>query len=242
MRVLVISDIHANLTALTAVIKSAGQVDQIWCLGDVVGYGPDPNECVEALRSLNGLSCIMGNHDAAVCELIPVEAFNPDARDSIYWTRLKLNSVNLEWLKTLPERIDFNTATLAHGSPRNPIWEYLLDPITAATNFKHFSSPVCFVGHTHLPIAYRNNSHFRSANWLIPSVDEPMQINGPTIINPGSVGQPRDHDPRASFGIFNTDTLVWELKRAAYNIQEVQKRIMTAVLPEKHALRLSTGW
>lgn len=242
MRVLVFSDIHANLTALQAVITSAGQVDQIWCLGDIVGYGPDPNQCVSTLRSINGLSCVMGNHDAAVCDLIPIEAFNPEARDSINWTRSNLTPDNIEWLKLLPERINLETATLAHGSPRNPIWEYLLDPITAFNNFKQFSTPCCFVGHTHLPVIYQHLGNQRSAICMLPTPNQPVRIIGRMIINPGSVGQPRDHDPRAAYGIFDTNALSWEPKRASYNIAEIQQRILAFGLPEKHALRLETGW
>jgi diadenosine tetraphosphatase ApaH/serine/threonine PP2A family protein phosphatase len=242
MRILVFSDIHANLTALQSVIKNAGQVDQYWCLGDIVGYGPDPNECVNTLRALDNLSCIMGNHDAAVCESIPVEAFNPDARESIRWTRSKLSLDNLDWLNQLPERIELETATLAHGSPRNPIWEYLLDPITASHSFKHFTTPTCFVGHTHLPITYQQLNDQRMTTWNIPPVDDTLKIIGRIIINPGSVGQPRDHDPRASFGIFNPEELNWQPKRVIYDIKEVQLRIVAAHLPEKHAQRLSNGW
>lgn len=242
MRILVFSDIHANLTALQTVIKNAGPLDQIWCLGDVVGYGPDPNECISTLREVKGLFCVMGNHDAAVCDNIPIETFNPDARESIRWTRMKLSAANLEWLKLLPERIVLEIATLAHGSPRNPIWEYLLDPITATNSFKHFSTPACFVGHTHLPIVYQYLVNQRMATWFVPPTGEPMNITGRMIINPGSVGQPRDHDPRASYGIFDTEGLIWEPKRVVYNYQEVQERIIAAALPEKHALRLSNGW
>jgi diadenosine tetraphosphatase ApaH/serine/threonine PP2A family protein phosphatase len=242
MRILVFSDIHANLTALQTVIKNAGPVDQTWCLGDIVGYGPDPNECVSILRNIDSLCCIMGNHDAAVCETIAIEAFNPDARQSIYWTRLKLSSTNLEWLKLLPERIELESATLAHGSPRNPIWEYLLDPITALHSFKHFSTPACFVGHTHLPIAYQLLPNQRMATWNVPQINEPMKLNGRMIINPGSVGQPRDHDPRAAYGIFDTEGLTWEQRRVDYHFQEVQERIIAAGLPEKHAQRLTNGW
>jgi len=241
MRNLVLSDIHANLTALRAVLAAAGEVDQIWCLGDIVGYGPDPNECVEVVRGLNNLVCIMGNHDAAVCERIPMETFNPDARESIYWTRDQISTANLDWLSKLPDKIELETATLAHGSPRNPIWEYLLDPITATQNFKHFSTTVCFVGHTHIPITYQHLK-FRPASLIPASTEEVFKIIGRVIINPGSVGQPRDHDARASFGIFDTSQLTWQQMRASYNYEEVQGRILSADLPEKHAMRLSTGW
>lgn len=242
MRALIISDIHANRTALETVLASAGHVDQVWCLGDIVGYGPDPNECIDILRKLPHLVSIIGNHDAAVCNQIPIEVFNPEARHAIQWTHESLTRDNESWLCALPERIEVEGVTLAHGSPRNPVWEYLLDPSTASINFSYFSTDVCFVGHTHLPIIYQNKPHQRSAHWLIPIFNQPVVLSGRLIINPGSVGQPRDRDPRASYGIYETTTRTWLPMRVAYNIQEVQNRIYAAHLPERHAVRLTDGW
>ena len=242
MQVLILSDIHANLTALEAVLESAGNVDQIWCLGDIVGYGPDPNECIQRLRGLNSTVCIMGNHDAAVCGLIPIEAFNPEAKISIEWTQTVLSSINFEWLKCLPEKVDLENATLAHGSPRIPIWEYLLDAHTAAISFDYFSTDTCFVGHTHLPISFRYTGPQQAAKWSIPTNNQAVPLTGKMIINPGSVGQPRDRDPRAAFGIIDLENRTWTPKRASYNLAEVQNRIMRAELPERHAIRLSEGW
>ena len=129
--ILVLSDIHANLTALEAVFQSAGTVDAVWCLGDVVGYGPDPNECIELLRSQPNLACLMGNHDAAALGQIALETFNREARDSIQWLQSILKPENRDFLKSLPERMTIEQVTLAHGSPRNPVWEYLLDSHSA---------------------------------------------------------------------------------------------------------------
>jgi predicted phosphodiesterase len=242
MRVLVISDIHANLTALEAVLESAGTVDQTWCLGDVVGYGPDPNECVSKLRGLPNLICILGNHDAAVTGRIPQESFNPEARRSIQWTRATLAPANLTWLSLLPEKTILSTVTLAHGSPRNPVWEYLLDPNTAQLNFGHFSTPLCFVGHTHLPIIYFFNEGQRAARWMIPPPGHDFKPTGKAILNPGSVGQPRDRDSRAAFAIYDTIHETWTPRRIAYSIKSVQQRILSASLPERHAIRLAEGW
>lgn len=242
MRALILSDIHANLNALEAVLEAAGGVDTVWCLGDVVGYGPDPNECVEQLRRLPSMLCILGNHDAAVAGLIPLEAFNPEARLSIQWTRAALTPTNLTWLAGLPETSVQEGVTLAHGSPRNPVWEYLLDPAAAALSFEHFETDLCFVGHTHLPIAYTQNSNGKTARWTVPLHDEAFRPAGKTILNPGSAGQPRDRDPRAAFGIFDTNSRTWFPRRVAYNFRDVQERIRSYSLPVRLAVRLAEGW
>jgi predicted phosphodiesterase len=242
MRALIVSDVHANHTALEAVLADAEPVDRIWCLGDVVGYGPDPNECVERLRALPHLSCILGNHDAAVAGLIPLDTFNPEARSSILWTRSVLSVQNIAWLAALPECIVEENVTLAHGSPRNPVWEYILDPSAAALSFDFFDTDVCFVGHTHLPIAYTRNGQSKPARWDIPLHTEEFRLKGKCIINPGSTGQPRDRDPRAAYGIFDTQEKLWYPRRAAYNIFEVQDRIRALSLPIRLAVRLAEGW
>jgi len=151
MRVLVISDIHANLTALDAVLTDAGQIDAAWCLGDLVGYGPDPNECVARIRGLPNLKCIIGNHDAAVVQRIDPMSFNPEARQAIRWTQRKLTDASLSFLSSLPKTVNLDEVTLVHGSPRQPVWEYLMDSRNATRSFDHFGTPYCFVGHTHLP-------------------------------------------------------------------------------------------
>jgi predicted phosphodiesterase len=242
MRALVLSDIHANSTALEAILANEIKIDQIWCLGDVVGYGPDPNLCVNRLRDLDNLTCILGNHDAAVAGRIALETFNPEARTSIQWTRATLTAENIAWLAALPESIVHAGVTLAHGSPRNPIWEYLLDPATAALAFDYFTTELCFVGHTHLPIAFNQNSVGKPAHWNIPPTGEAYRPLGKTILNPGSAGQPRDRDPRAAYGIFDQENHLWHPRRVAYNIREVQERIRSQSLPSRLAVRLAEGW
>jgi len=154
MRILVISDIHANLTALETVVEEAGKVDAVWCLGDIVGYGPDPNECVELIRNLPNVACIIGNPDAGVVNHINVDSFNPEARYALVWTQSKLSQENLAFLRGLPQRLAIQDVTLAHGSPRQPVWEYVLNIQTATQNFDFFQTPLCFIGHTHLPVIY----------------------------------------------------------------------------------------
>jgi diadenosine tetraphosphatase ApaH/serine/threonine PP2A family protein phosphatase len=242
MRILVISDIHANFNALQSVLADAGAVDSIWCLGDVVGYGPDPNDCIDLLRTLPNLVCLRGNHDAAALGQIDLEAFNREARLSARWMRSILTADSMLFLQGLEEKIIQGDVTLAHGSPRNPVWEYLLDTYTATANFNYFQTRFCFVGHTHLPIAYMEVEETKEVQWKIIQSEEPLALNTRTIINPGSVGQPRDHDPRAAYAIFYPETQLWEPHRVAYDIAGVQQRIYQNGLPRRHAMRLSQGW
>lgn len=242
MKILIISDIHANLTALQTVLRAAGEFDATWCLGDLVGYGPDPNECVELIRALPNLLCIMGNHDAAVIDKINDNAFNQDARTIIDWTQQAMNPASLAFLQSMPEMLESGDVTLAHGSPRQPVWEYLLDTRTATLNFTYFETPYCFVGHTHLPVVYYLSDDSRSARLTIPEHNTQIILAPRTIINPGSVGQPRDRDPRAAYALFDPEENLWEFRRVEYDIQDVQDRMRLANLPERHIIRLASGW
>jgi predicted phosphodiesterase len=242
MRILVISDIHANLTALEAVLKDAGQVDAVWCLGDLVGYGPDPNECVQRIRQLPKLVCLIGNHDAAVAGVIDNTSFNSEARSAVLWTQSVIDPVNIEFLRELSPQTVIDSVSLAHGSPRQPIWEYLLDTRTASQNFDHFETPYCFVGHSHIPVVFQMQDGKRSADLSIPGVDSSLQMIPRAIYNPGSVGQPRDRDPRAAYAIFDSDRQTWNYHRVAYDIQSVQLRMLSVNLPQRHIQRLSAGW
>jgi predicted phosphodiesterase len=242
MRILIISDIHANLTALEAVLVDAGQVDAVWCLGDLVGYGPDPTECVERVRSLRNLQCIIGNHDAATLNQIDSESFNPEARQAIRWTQEALSEGAMNFLRALPERLDLDGVTLVHGSPRHPVWEYLLDTQNATRSFEHFESPYCFVGHTHLPSIYYMGENNHSARLLVPEANTHFMLSPRAILNPGSVGQPRDRDSRAAYAVYLPEEQVWEYYRVPYDIADVQARMKTAGLPDRHIQRLSAGW
>jgi diadenosine tetraphosphatase ApaH/serine/threonine PP2A family protein phosphatase len=242
MKILVISDIHANLSALQSVLKHAGEFDAAWCLGDLVGYGPDPNECVEIVRNLPELVCLLGNHDAAALGMIETESFNPDARLALEWTKDQLIPESLAFLESLPERRIIDHVSLAHGSPRQPVWEYLLDTRTASINFEYFETPYCFVGHTHLPVVYYLPDESRVARLTVPDASMQMTMAPRAILNPGSVGQPRDRDPRAAYAIYQPDESLFEFRRVAYNISAVQERMEEAGLPERHIQRLSAGW
>jgi diadenosine tetraphosphatase ApaH/serine/threonine PP2A family protein phosphatase len=242
MRTLIISDIHANLPALEAVLADAGQFDSAWCLGDLVGYGPDPNECIERIRNLPNLECIMGNHDAAAVGAIDVDAFNPDARKTVLWTRERLTPANKEYLKKLPDRIKLEYITLVHGSPFKPIWEYLLDTRSATISFEFYDTPYCFVGHTHLPVLYYMPDTRVTAQLIVPEHVSQMTLAPRAIINPGSVGQPRDRDSRSAYAILDMTDFTWEWHRVEYDIQGVQERMRKENLPERHITRLSAGW
>ena len=242
MRILVISDIHANFTAFEAVLAHCqGQWDFVWCLGDVVGYGPDPNECVDRLKTLPQL-CLAGNHDWAALDRLDARTFNPDARRAVEWTQATLTPENTRWLEALPVTFVIGEYTLAHASPREPIWEYILEPRVAALNFPHFETPYCFVGHTHQPVIYTIANENGDAAAALPCYNQPRQLNGRRqIINPGSIGQPRDQNPDAAYGILDMTTGVFEHRRIPYDIKAVQRRMLDFNLPERLIARLEHG-
>lgn len=243
MRTLIISDVHANLPALNAVLADAGSFERVWCLGDVVGYGPDPNECIERIVDLPGLQCIKGNHDAAILGEISVQAFNVDARASLQWLETQLSQENKQWLTGLEERLVFDDVTLAHGSPRNPVWEYIMDLGTARQNMRQFDTKICLVGHTHLPGIYQMTGESPlSTRHHFMVEEEPFSLPQKCIVNPGSVGQPRDRDPRCAYLIYDDEDDRWTFHRVAYDVNGVQERIRSAGLPGMHANRLAEGW
>jgi predicted phosphodiesterase len=243
MRILLVSDIHSNLVALETVIADAGSFDKIWCLGDVVGYGPQPNECIDHLRRANA-PVVAGNHDWAVLDKFDVDDFNPDARLAALWTRNQLSVVSLDWLHSLVERApaQLDIYTLVHGSPRSPVYEYVLTPTTARENLGYFDTPVCFVGHTHLPAVFRFEEKSDSATQWHLEEQVPLFLGSPRMmINPGSVGQPRDGDPRSAYAILDTDASTLTHHRVAYDIKATQKQMERAHLPPRLTQRLDFG-
>jgi len=240
MRILVFSDIHSNLTALETVLEAAGNMDAHWCLGDVVGYGPDPNECIERVRQLPNLTIVRGNHDAATLGKVDQHTFNHEASLAITWTKRMLNADSKEFLLGLPEREQIDDVTLVHGSPRNPVWDYVMDYMTAVRVFQFFDTRICMVGHTHVPAVWREDAEGPPKGPVLDFYK--MEIKTKTILNPGSVGQPRDHDNRASYAIFDPDKSTWELRKVQYDFDQVQNRIKKNGLPWRHAHRLAEGW
>jgi len=241
MRYLVLSDIHANLAAFEAVLEDAGEFDQIWCLGDVVGYGPDPNECIERLREFPHL-CVAGNHDWACIGKLDIFDFNFDAQQACRWTHERLTAASREYLENLPTVIVQGEFTLVHGSPRHPVWEYVLSPLIARVNFAHFETPFCLLGHTHAPVIFRLVAE-DVCEPLLPPLNEPFPLGDQRlIINPGGVGQPRDGDPRASYALLDIEAMTMEFRRVEYPIHVTQAKMIKAGLPPRLIARLSYGW
>jgi diadenosine tetraphosphatase ApaH/serine/threonine PP2A family protein phosphatase len=239
VRCAVLSDVHGNLAALRAVLSDIDPADAVWCLGDVVGYGPDPNECVELIRKRAAI-CLAGNHDWAVVAKMDLDAFNPDAAKALTWTRQQLTGGNLDFLAGLPSTLQQEQVTLAHGSPRDPIWEYILTARTAHENFAGFDTAWCLVGHTHCPAAFRQSEGVvRQVEWAHGG-SLPIDA-GRFIINPGSVGQPRDGDPRSSYLVLDTAARTAHLKRVLYPVLETQTRMQKVRLPVRLITRLEFG-
>jgi predicted phosphodiesterase len=241
VKILVLSDIHANITAFEAVLADAGEFDAVWILGDLTGYGADPNECVSRVRKMRHTVCLTGNHDTAVLNLINTEDFNDEARFAVTWTSNVITKQNLEYLVKRPDKVVTDSFTLVHGSPRMPIWEYILDAYTAKVNFNHFDTDFCLVGHTHIPSIFQLYGNHR-IKLTIPQTNKIIHLKGRAILNPGSVGQPRDHNPSASYMILDDENLTCVYRRVEYDVRIAQERILDAGLPANHAFRLSIGY
>ncbi len=252
MRYLIISDIHANVVALESVLKTVedANIDRVWCLGDTVGYGPNPNECVAKVQEIADV-CLVGNHDWAALDKLDISDFNPEARFAIEWTQSQLTDASRDFLNQLEGRLDtvHPDFTLAHASPRHPIWEYLLYPTTAMENFDFFETRFCLVGHTHKPIIFQQFNDQPDALPLAfpqPATDVPLPIAHAEgvrlILNPGSVGQPRDNNPRAAYAIYDDEAGTFTFHRVLYQIGETQRRMENAGLPERLIERLAYGW
>jgi len=241
MRLLIISDIHANLAAFEAVLEDAkGEWDQIWCLGDVIGYGPAPNECLALLREHDHIT-LTGNHDWAVLDKLDIDSFNHEARAAIHWTQERITEETRAYLAEKPPKLVKEPFTLAHASPRQPVWEYIMDQGTALVNFDYFDTAYCLVGHTHSPVIFEEVDTVRASVHL-PMYGEAMPLNGRLIINPGSVGQPRDSDPRAAYALLDTEKMTWEQRRVNYPIHVTQEKMRKEGLPYRLIARLEYGW
>jgi diadenosine tetraphosphatase ApaH/serine/threonine PP2A family protein phosphatase len=242
LRCLIVSDVHANLVALEAVLADAPEFDELWCLGDLVGYGPNPNECIERIQDFPHVS-LAGNHDWATLGRLDLETFNSDARTANLWTRSELTSDAREFLSNLPAHTEKDGFFMAHASPREPVWEYILDVNSAYANFSHFDAPICLVGHTHIPIIFGlDEERERCDSMLPPFSDDPLKFGDRRlIINPGSVGQPRDGDPRAAYAMLDTGKGIWEFRRVPYSISITQERMRARDLPPRLIDRLNSG-
>jgi diadenosine tetraphosphatase ApaH/serine/threonine PP2A family protein phosphatase len=291
VRALVLSDIHANLEALDAVLTAAGEWDALWNLGDMVGYGASPNEVVERMRALATLT-VRGNHDRVCCGLDSAMNFNPTAREAAIWTQNALTEDNKEWLRGLPQGPVFPYAggaegvglelaaaedvtadeaeelnawaaavveaewgqevSCAHGSPLGED-EYILSMRDAWAPLQQMTTPIAFVGHTHVQggfaqagnewheIRPRYGGRGEAETWTLEIRPGTRELSTRHLINPGSVGQPRDYDWRAAFAIYDSERGVVEYRRVAYDVRAAQARILRAGLPERLAERLREG-
>ncbi len=242
MRILVISDVHANLVALETVLDAAGPVDDIWSLGDIVGYGPRPRECVDLVRTLAPNISITGNHDWACIGRLSLEEFNPVARYASYWTISQLTSKHVDYLESLPNRVIDHEWTIVHGSPRHPVWEYVYNARIAALNFPQLDTRLCLLGHTHVQLYISEDDARANVAPHQPIDGEVLDLStGRYMINPGSVGQPRDGDPRAGFAILEPDEQRITFRRVAYDVRATQAQMQAAGLPDSLAARLAVG-
>jgi predicted phosphodiesterase len=241
MRVAVISDIHGNLTALEAVLTAldADPVEAVWCLGDVVGYGPLPNECCDLVRERASVT-LCGNHDLAVRGTIDLEEFSGDAGVAARWTQTILREDVLEWLNGLVPLGEAEGVALFHGSARDPVWEYVLSDESAAATLLMTSQQLVLVGHSHvaLQVALRGTE---LEGGLAPEGTVLGLGEARWLLNPGSVGQPRDGDPDAAYLVLDLDAMTATYRRVPYDVARTQSAMHDAGLPEQLALRLAVG-
>jgi predicted phosphodiesterase len=239
MKIAIISDIHSNLQALEVCMdyidKTAG-IEYIAVLGDIVGYGPDPSGCIALVREKTEFS-ILGNHDSAVAGITDISYFNTVARDAVIWTKDRLSVEELEYLKSLPYTVRKDGLFFVHSSPGEPdAWKYIFCYDDASDEFDNFNEKICFIGHSHLPGIYGKNG-------ILSHTDGAVELNPDEnyIINVGSIGQPRDGDPRSSFAIYDFDNSEIEIIRLEYNTLDVRKSIIDNGLPEFLGDRLIRG-
>lgn len=245
----VFSDIHSNLEALTVVLDFFEEigVQGHLCCGDLVGYGGDPNACLDRIRGLKGLSIISGNHDLATTGVLDLDWFNQYARAAVMWTRTVLSAENKNFLSGLTARLETKEFTLAHGTPRNPAEEYLLSPAQFRDNVPLVRAWPLFVGHSHMPLLFRyadggdkvEATFLDDREQVLPRL--PDGAFGPVALNPGSVGQPRDQDRRASCALYDSSKGTFHVFRFPYDVPGAQAKIRAAGLPEYLALRLDYG-
>ena len=242
MRVLVLSDIHSNLVALETVLAACGEVDAVWNIGDTIGYGPKPRECIDKMVDLVADPVLAGNHDLACIGAIEISEFNPVAQIASRWTSLQLGADHRTYVRRWPSITMADDITLAHGSPRSPVWEYVTSPEIATENFAFFETNTCLIGHSHIAMYALLREGATVAELAALHDGQVIDLlEGRLIINPGSVGQPRDRDPRAAYAVLDTDVGTVTAHRVAYDIAATQRQMANANLPEILITRLSHG-
>jgi predicted phosphodiesterase len=239
-RVAVISDVHGNRQALDAVLAALGadEPDEVWCLGDLVGYGPEPNECCERVAARADL-CLAGNHDLVVLGSLEIQDFAGDAAAAARWTQTVLSPQARAYLQALAPQAMRDGVELFHGSPRDPIWEYVLTEEAAWASFQATEAPLVLVGHSHVPLAISIHGDVL-AGGVAAGGNEVVLGSGRWLLNPGSVGQPRDGDPRAAYLLLEADGRA-SFRRVAYPVAETQAELREKGLPDALAERLAHG-
>jgi predicted phosphodiesterase len=238
----IISDIHANLEAFEVVLAELREVDAFICLGDIVGYGPDPVPCLHRLRQLPNLTCIVGNHDLAAIGRYDISWFNPFAREAIEWTAKQLSSDDKNFLGSLPEKEQIGGAAIVHGSWVEPMG-YITEVSEAMDSFRLMPGDLSFIGHTHIAEYYANRAGTQfcaqTPLWSGGAISLDPELR--YLINPGAIGQPRDDNPAASFGLYHPDAKSVEVRRVRYDVEAVQEKMRAVGLPDPLIVRLSVG-
>lgn len=232
MRLAIISDIHSNLEALTKALEliKTQKVDEVICLGDIVGYGANPNECIELVQQ-HCTTVLLGNHDRAALDLALTKTFTTNARVSAQWTYQALTEASKQYLRSLPMTSRFPEMFFVHASPHEPEeWHYILSILDAQPALRSFSEPICFIGHTHVPAIYTESGRFAHVDKRIKS-----------LVNVGSIGQPRDGNPMLSYGLFDADRWFYENIRDDYDVEAAGEKILAVGLPRALADRLLVG-
>jgi len=243
MKIGIFSDIHGNSEAINCVLRTIENIDEIICLGDIVGYGADPNYCIEKIKELN-CKCVGGNHDFGAVGKVNINYFNYYARTAILWTSRQLKNDNIDFLLKLNKNIELKDNVFAvHGSPQNPIFEYIADKNTASIIFNKFDFKICFIGHSHLAGCFTFNESNHQVDYINYSNGGCIEINRNKryIINSGSIGQPRDGNPKASYGIYDQKNEIVNIYRVSYPINLTKNKIIDSGLPRSLADRLSYG-
>jgi predicted phosphodiesterase len=240
MRVAIISDVHANARALDAVLEEidAERVDAMWCLGDTVGYGPRPNECCDAVKARADY-CLVGNHDLVVLGRLSVSDFNDEAAAAATWTADVLTPESRTFLEGLEPSGEVGGVDLYHASARDPVWEYVLTEEAASATLELSPAPLVLVGHSHVALALAQNGD-GVAGGMAPAGSR-VELAGRWLLNPGSVGQPRDGDPRAAWLLLDLDEMFAEFRRVPYSIEQTQTEMRERGLPGALAARLARG-
>ncbi|HKI68669.1 MAG TPA: metallophosphoesterase family protein [Verrucomicrobiae bacterium] len=239
MKFAIIADIHANLEAFQVILEDIKNQEctHYVCLGDVVGYNANPKECLDIVRQMN-IPCVKGNHDEYCSSDSALDGFNPAAAEAVNWTRKQLTEGDRQWLRDLKYTRMITNFSIVHATLDAPQrWGYVFDKLAAAASFTYQTTPICFFGHTHVPVAFMRDTVVRGGTYSKFKIDPSKKY----FVNVGAVGQPRDNNPKAAYVVYNADEGTIELRRLNYDIPKAQKKIREAGLPERLADRLAFG-